>query len=194
MGRFALFTDVSVNPRLRLGVGACLLLPLQFLNVPRHELDPAGLSGQIFYRRFTDTSSSKLEMQTVLWGMEIYRAQVPDPVRGELQLYTDSQAVTGLLGRRAHLEENRFLSGRSGLPLDNATLYGKYFATWDELGFEIVKTTGHSRASSHDSIQRIFSIVDRGARRTLKLWMTEEAGQAKNSSSMMVMIPSGVKG
>jgi len=174
--RFALFTDVSVNPQQRLGVGACLLLPGQVLDAPLHELDPAELSGQLFYRRFTDTSSTKLEMQTVLWGLEIYRMQVPEPERGALQLYTDSQSVTGLPGRRTRLEESAFLSGRTGRPLANASLYGEFYAASDELGFEIVKVEGHSRSSSHDSVQRIFSIVDRGARRALKLWMAEVAG------------------
>jgi ribonuclease HI len=174
--RFALFTDVSMNPQQRLGVGACLLLPQRSLDVPLHELDPEQLSGQLFYRRFTDTSSTRLEMQTVLWGLEIYRAQVPEPERGALHLYTDSQSVTGLPGRRTRLDGSAFLSGRTGKPLANASLYGEFYSASDELGFEIVKVKGHSRTSSHDNIQRIFSIVDRGARRALKLWMAEKAG------------------
>jgi ribonuclease HI len=129
-----------------------------------------------------------------LWGLEIYREQVPNAVRGGLQLFTDAQSVTGLARRRARLEANAFLSGRTGQPLVNASLYEKFYSVSDEPGFEIVKVAGHSRAASHDSIHRIFSIVDRGARRALKLWMDEEAGQANNSSSIIVMIPSGVKG
>lgn len=169
-----LFTDVSVNPQQRLGVGVCLLLPPQFLDYPPHEIDKAELSAQLLCKRFTDTSSTRLEMQTVLWGLEIYRAQAVEQVRGGLQLYTDSQCVAGLSARRARLEERAYRSGRSGQPLANASLYGEFYAAGDELGFEIVKVAGHSRAASHDSLQRIFSVVDRGARRELKLWL---AGQ-----------------
>lgn len=175
--KFALFTDVSVNPQQRLGVGACLLLPRQILDAPLDELDPAELSGKLLYRRFTDTSSSKLEMETVLWGLDIFREQAPTAFRNTLQLYTDSQAVAGLPGRRTRLEGRSCLSGRSGQPLANASLYGEFFAACDELGFELVKVTGHACAASHDSVQRIFSVVDRGARRALKHWLAEAAGQ-----------------
>jgi len=165
-----LFTDVSVNPKQRLGVGACLLLPLQFPDSPGHEIDWAELSRQLHCRRFTDTSSTMLELQTVLWGLEIYRAQVPSSLRGGLQLYTDSQCVAGLSLRRERLEATAYRAGRSGRLLANAHLYGEFYAASDELGFQIAKVAGHSRLSSQDSLERIFSLVDRGARRELKLW------------------------
>lgn len=174
MKQFALFTDVSVNPQQRLGVGACLLLPLAFVDIPPEELDRDELAGRLCCRQFTDTSSTRLELQTLLWGLELYRAQNPAPERGALQLYTDSSCIVGLPGRRGRLEGNGYCSAGSGRVLGNASLYGDFYRASDELGFEIIKVTGHSRAASHDSVQRIFAIVDRGARRALKLWLAEQ--------------------
>lgn len=184
LDRCALFSDVSVNPKQRLGIGSCLLLPQQFLDDPLYDPDPAGLSAQLCFRRFTDTSSTKLELQTILWGVELFRSQLTEAVRGALQLYTDSQAVTGLPGRRLHLERCNYCGGRSGKPLANASLYVDFFAASDELGFEIFKVAGHSRTSSRDTVQRIFSIVDRGARRALKLWLAEKPDDGSDSRDL----------
>ena len=174
----ALFTDISVDPRKGIGVAGCLLLPMAFLDTPPQDIDRGELSAKLCCRRFTDTSSTKLELQAVLWGVELYRTLVPDQERCGLRLYTDSQCVSGLPSRRERLEVSAYHAARSGRLLANADLYAELFAVKDELGFEIVKVAGHSRASSHDSVQRIFSIVDRGARRTLKLWLSDlQAGE-----------------
>lgn len=177
MGSHALFTDVSVNPQCRLGVGVCLLLPVQFLGTACDDIDRAELSGNCFSRRFTDTSSTLLELQTVMWGLSLYKDRVAKPLRGDLQLYTDSQCVAGLSRRRESLESKRYHSLKTGLPLANASLYRDFFVISDELGFEVVKIAGHSRASTHDSLKRIFSVVDRYARRELGLWLNPEKFQ-----------------
>lgn len=174
MSSHVLFTDVSVNPQSRLGVGVCLLLPIQFLNTHCDAIDRAELSSNCFSRRFTDTSSTLLELQTVIWGLSLYKDKVAKPLRVDLQLYTDSQSVVGLSRRRESLESNGYHSLRTGLPLANASLYRDFFIISDELGFEVVKIVGHSRASAHDSLKRIFSVVDRCARRELGLWLNPE--------------------
>ena len=174
MERSALFTDISVNPQLRLGVGACLILPLQFLDTPPNDMDRDDLSGEVLFQRFIDTSSTTLELQAVLWGLDLYRARTPGQVRGSLRLYTDSQSVTGLPGRRKRLEGSSYFSG-TGCRLANADLYARFYTAMDELGFEIVKVKGHAPSGSHDSVQRIFSVVDRGARKELKLLLAGTA-------------------
>jgi hypothetical protein len=40
---------------------------------------------------------------------------------------------------------------------------------------------GHSRSCSHDSVHRIFSLVDREARKALKRWMREVEGDSIKS-------------
>lgn len=88
-------------------------------------------------------------------------------------MYTDSQCLTGLRARRAGLESRGFLSRRSGQLLANASLYRAWYVATDMLDFELVKVAGHSRSCSHDSVQRIFSQVDRASRRALRAWLAE---------------------
>ena len=173
MNSFAIFTDVSLNPQRSLGVGACLLVPSTFLDTAPDAIERAEVSALLQFRRFTETSSTMLEVQTVLWALEMYREEFNKSDAGKGQLYTDSQCVVGLPGRRARLEANAFVAGRSGRLLTNASLYREFYAAHDELGFELVKVAGHSRASSHNSVQRIFSYVDKDVRRALSIWMGE---------------------
>jgi len=177
MNSFALFTDVSLNPQQRLGVGACLLVPATLLNTAPDAIERAEISARLRFRRFADTSSTRLELQTVLWALEMYRAEFSRADAGKLQLYTDSQCVVGLPGRRAKLEAKGYVAGRSGRLLTNATLYRAFYGVHDELGFELIKVAGHSRVGSHSSVQRIFSFVDKEVRRALTLWMGESEDQ-----------------
>jgi ribonuclease HI len=167
MSSFALFTDVSLNPQQRLGIGACLLLTLPLPLEP----DPARLASLLHYSRFAETSSTRLELQTVLLGLQLYREQHPGAGRGALTLYSDSQAVVGLPGRRTRLEGRSFGSARSGGQLAHADLYRDFYAAVDELGFALVKLAGHSPAAGHSGVQRIFAAVDRGARQELQRWL-----------------------
>jgi len=168
-----LFTDGSVNPQQRRGVGACLLLPASFLADTAAEIDRSEITMCCHYRRFADTSSTQLELQTLLWGLSIYREQVVPVEWGGLRLYSDSQCITGLAGRRARLEEHAFSAVHSGLTLANASLYRAFFAASDELGFEVVKLAGHCRKADRDNVQRIFAVVDQCARRELGHWLGE---------------------
>ena len=169
MKDFALFTDASVNPLLKIGVGACLVLPVSFLNVPFPGIEKSGITGRITLRRFEDTSSTKLEIETVLWALGEQGKQL----KGRLNLYTDSQCIAGLLKRKPRLLGRDFLSRKTNLPLRNAPLYRRFYAFHDELVFKVMKVDGHSKTASRDTAHRIFSIVDREARRALKLWVKE---------------------
>jgi len=171
MNHFALFTDVSVNPQLKLGIGGYLLLPLQYLEVDPDDVQRGEISAGLKTRRFEDTSSTRLEVQTVLWALEDLELELAGSVLDGLRIYTDSQCVVGLAGRRNNLERMGFIAKRSGVPLTNAPLYRAFYAAHDQWGFQLIKVPGHSRAGSHDTVQRIFSYVDRGVRKALKLWL-----------------------
>jgi ribonuclease HI len=174
MTSFALFTDVSMNPQRKCGVGAYLLVSASNLENAPHDIARAEVSSRLRFMRFADTSSTKLEVQTVLWALENFRAAGKGSDSGRLRVFTDSQCVAGLPGRRAGLEANHFLSKRSGLSLANAPLYRAFYATYDELGFKVIKVAGHThtRSSSRDAVQRIFSYVDKEVRRELTIWMS----------------------
>ena len=171
MNSFVLFTDVSVNPQRKLGVGAYLLVPLSFLENEPHEIERGEVSARLKIKRFAETSSTKLEVQTVLWALEDSREELTGSAPGSLQIYTDSQCVAGLMGRRVGMTNSDFLAKRSRRPLANAPFYRAFYAAFDQLGFQLIKVPGHSRACSHDTVQRIFSYVDREVRKALTLWM-----------------------
>jgi len=173
MNNFALFSDVSSNPQHKCGVGAYLLVPASFLENTPHDIDPAEICAKLRFKRFMDTSSTKLEVQTVLWALENYQTEWCGAGPGSLQVFTDSQCLAGLAARRAGLEDNRFISRRSGQLLSNAPLYQAFYAAFDKLGFELVKVAGHTRACSRNTVQQIFSCVDQEARRALSVWLAE---------------------
>jgi ribonuclease HI len=173
MNCFALFTDGSLNPQRKRGIGAFLLVPTAFLEIMPHDIERREISGRLRFKRFWNTSSTKLEVQTVLWALTSFREELTCSDPGCVRVYTDSQCVAGLLPRRAGLEANDFLAGRSGKQLLHAPLYRAFYAAHDEIGFELIKVAGHSRAASHDTVQRIFSYVDREVRRALTLWLDE---------------------
>lgn len=177
MNRFAIFTDVSLNPQRQLGVGAYLLVPASFLDHEPHRIERAAVAARLRFRRFTATSSTKLEIQTVLWALDDYLAESNGADPGPLQVYTDAQCVAGLPGRRVGLESSDFIARRSGQPLRNATLYRAFYAASDELGFTLCKVAGHARASSHDTVQRVFACVDQEARSALATWLAEALPQ-----------------
>jgi predicted GIY-YIG superfamily endonuclease/ribonuclease HI len=159
-------------------VGAYLALPASLL------IENPELAGRVKVRRFEDTSSTKLEVQTVLLALEEYRngPQISGP--GKLYLYSDSQCVSGLLERRPGLFARHFLSKRTNLPLRNASLYRAFYEFHDDLGFEVIKVKGHSRTRLNDSAHRIFSFIDKKARKELRLWTDEFADAARDPAQM----------
>lgn len=183
MNDIAIFTDVSLNPVLRLGVGAYLVVPAAFLKVSPHSIEISQITDRLVIRRFEGTSSTTLEVQTVLWSLEEYCNGLKGPKLGKLQVYSDSQCVAGLLRRRLALEAKGFLSKRTKRQLKNACLYRRFYEFYDELGFEIIKVAGHTRSCSHNTVNRIFSLVDKNVRKVLNLWM-RELGRHKRSAHL----------
>ena len=66
MNRYALFTDVSLNPKLKLGFGAYLVIPSSFLEIPPERIIRSEFVEQIRLRRFEVTSSTQLEVQNIV--------------------------------------------------------------------------------------------------------------------------------
>ena len=175
---FALFTDVGVSPSLKLGVGAYVMVPASFLEASSGVIGKPEITGRIKVRRFEGTSSTRLELETVLWALTENR-QGP---HGSLTLYTDSQCVSGLLKRKQRLLAGEFLSKKTNRLLRNASLYRTYYELHDESGFHVEKVKGHSGSRARNAAQRIFSYVDRGARKALKIWLNELESQTDTNS------------
>ncbi len=66
---YVIFTDGSVNPQRKCGVGGYVILPYSYLQVPPQSIEPATITERFVMRRFEETSSTKLKPDAV-WSLE----------------------------------------------------------------------------------------------------------------------------
>jgi ribonuclease HI len=151
-----LFTDGSVNTKSDIGFGAYLL-------VSEDEMFSDDLPSKVKLKQFENTSSTKLEIQTLLWALyEVGKLE------GKIIVYTDSQNILSLPGRRERLEKNDFYS-KQNRRVTNWELYKDFYRLTDKLNIEIKKVSGHKRTSTKDKIDWLFTIVDRASRNAVRL-------------------------
>ncbi|MBL4740915.1 MAG: hypothetical protein JKY12_07960 [Sneathiella sp.] len=152
------FTDGSVNSKLKVGYGAYLVV--SDLSQPINTLQDA-----VKVKRFEQTSSTKLELQTVVCVLgEIVLAEGRDVA---ISVYTDCQNIIGLPNRRIRLEENDYFSSKNKR-LNNHELYQEFYQLISDLNCEFIKVVGHQVSSKKDGIDRLFGLVDRASRRALR--------------------------
>ena len=155
MNELMLLMDGSVNTQSNIGYGA-------YLAVSEFELSLDSLRARMKVRRFEQTSSTKLELQTLLWALRDIQA-----LGGKVIVYTDSQNIMGLPGRRERLEQNNYRSKKKRR-LNNYELYQDFFSMTDQLNCKFVKVRGHQVSNQKDEIDRLFTLVDRAARNALR--------------------------
>ncbi|MFQ3214410.1 MAG: ribonuclease HI [Marivirga sp.] len=157
--KLLLFIDGSTNNQLKVGCGAYLVLK-------ESEAATASIaSGKhpaIKLKTFNDTSSTKLELQTLIWalGELIKKAK-------KVVVYTDSQNIIRLPSRRMALEKNEYHSGKGKL-LNNHALYREFFKLVDRIDCDFVKVEGHQPSINKQYHDRLFTLVDRAARSALR--------------------------
>lgn len=151
-GQGAVFIDGSVNNQLKVGCGAALV-------VNETELSEIDLRERIKIKKFSNTSSTKLELQTLIWAL----TDIDDHIQ-KVVVYTDSQNIVGLPARRAALEEADYHS-KKGKLLNHHELYRAFFKIMDNLDYEFVKVEGHQPSRNKDINDKIFSMVDCAARK-----------------------------
>jgi len=113
-------------------------------------------------KQFEQTSSTKLELQTVLWALRDIQA-----LGRKVKLYTDSQNIMGLPRRRDRLEQNDYRS-KKNIRLKNYALYQTFFQIIDQMECEFVKVRGHKVSHQKDDVDQLFTIVDRASRKALR--------------------------
>ncbi|MBU4002882.1 MAG: ribonuclease H, partial [Proteobacteria bacterium] len=155
MNELILLTDGSVEPLSKIGYGA-------YLAVSEPGLSLEVLKDRVKLKQFNPTSSTKLELQTVLWALT--DIQVSEQ---KIIVYTDSQNILGLKERRVRFEENDY-RGRNKKRLNNFELYQAFFKISDELNCEFVKVRGHQVSNQKNDIDKLFSLVDRASRAALR--------------------------
>ena len=146
-----LFTDGSVNAQTHISYGAYVIV--------KKEDD---LSPVVKVKQFEDTSSTKLELQTLLWALEEVKG-----LGRKIIIYTDSQNIIGLPKRRERFEKNDFLTTKKTL-IAHHLLYKAFYKMMDELECSLVKVKGHKLSSDKDEIDHLFTLVDRASREALR--------------------------
>ncbi len=155
MDELILLTDGSVNTQSNIGYGA-------YLAVSEVGLSLDSLRTRVKVRRFEHTSSTKLELQTLLWALRDIQA-----LGDKVTVYTDSQNIMGLQGRRERFEQNNYRS-KKNRRLNNYKLYQQFYRMTDRLNCKFVKVRGHQVSNQKDDIDRLFTLVDRASRSALR--------------------------
>ena len=133
-----------------------------YLSVSEHGLSLDSLRECVKVRRFEHTSSTKLELQTLLWALKDIQT-----LESKVTVYTDSQNIMGLPVRRERFEQNSYRS-KKGRLLNNYELYQEFYRMTDQLKCRFVKVRGHQVSSQKDDIDRLFTLVDRASRNALR--------------------------
>ena len=154
--KIKLFTDSSVNPQEKIGFAA-------FLKLSDESLSLEDMKSHIKTKRFEDTSSTKLELQTLLWALD----EIQIASTTHIEVYTDCQNIIGLENRREKLEKNNFHSTSRRL-MNNHELYKEFFKKLDELNLTFIKVKGHKKNSLKNHIDDIFNLVDKASRNALR--------------------------
>jgi len=144
-----------VNTQSNIGYGA-------YLAVSDRGLSLDLLRTHVKVRRFEHTSSTKLELQTLLWALSDIQA-----LGRKVIVYTDCQNIIGLQQRRDRYEQNDFRS-KKDKRLNNYELYQEFFRMIYQLDYELVKLHGHQVSNQKDYIDRLFTLVDRASRNALR--------------------------
>lgn len=155
MKKLFLFTDGSVNTKTKSGYGA-------YLAVSEIGSSPELLREQVKVKRFENTSSVRLELETLLWALKEVGKSA-----NKVTVYTDSQNIISLQERRERLQRNSYRSKKNRL-LNNHDLYIEFYKMTDELDCDFIKVKGHLPSHKKDDIDMLFTLVDRGSRDALK--------------------------
>ena len=154
MSELILLSDGSVNAQSKVGYGAYLALPEEGLSLEESKK-------RVQVRRFVETSSTRLELQTLLWALEDILV-----LGRKVTIYTDSQNIIGLPARRQRLEQTDYRSAKGRL--NNYELYRQFYRLTDQIDCQFIKVRGHQRSADKDEIAQLFTLVDRASRQALR--------------------------
>jgi ribonuclease HI len=160
-----LFTDGSVNTKTHIGFGA-------YLAVNDLALSLVDLKTKVKTKQFQNTSSTKLELQTLLWAMgDALLLGTEKTMR--IAIYSDSQNIVSLPARRGALERCEYHAS-NGNQLNNAELYQQFFKKMDQCNCLIVKMDGHKPQHIKNDMERVFALVDKASRFALREFNSQQ--------------------
>lgn len=150
MEKIKLFCDGSVNPQEKIGFGAYFIFNEKVQNQ------------EIKIKKFKNTSSTKLELEVLLWALDD-----EDLENKQVVVYTDCQNILSLLNRKEKLEKNYYLTN-TGKIVKNHELYKEFFTQYERLNISFIKVEGHKKSSLKDEIDMLFNLVDKASRKALR--------------------------
>lgn len=150
-----LFTDASVNPQTKVGYGAYLLIGEFEVEAPLSKF-------KINTKRFQNTTSSKLELETFLLALD----KVPTK-NSKIIVYTDCQNIISLKEREEKIKKNNYRT-RRGTMIKNHELYKKFYEMVDLYECDFIKVKGHKKSEDKDTVDKIFTLVDKACREALR--------------------------
>jgi len=153
-----LFTDGSVDTKTHIGFGA-------YLAIDTVDTPVVDLIAKVKAKQFDNTSSTMLEIQTLLWAIDDGISSNKNTIT--LTIYTDSQNIVGLLTRRKKLEQRDYYTN-NGKRLKNANLYQHFYNIIDRYDCHIIKVAGHKPLHEKNNIDKIFTLVDKASRLALR--------------------------
>ena len=155
MDELFLFVDGSVDAQSKTGWGASLAIDK--LDFPVEKLKPL-----VRLNYFEDTSSSKLELQNLLWALSLLQ-----PGLKRITIFTDSQNIVSLPGRFEKLEQSNYLT-KKNKPIKNKELYQQFFKATRQINCTFIKVDGHKRSHQKNTIDKLFTLVDKASRKALR--------------------------
>ncbi len=159
MSKIKLFTDGSVNPQKKIGFGAYFFISFD-------EKYEEIFKPNINLKKFENTSSTKLELEVLLWALED-----KEFYKKEIIVYTDCQNILGLAKRREKLEKNTYKSS-IGKMIKNHELYKRFYKISNKLNCSFEKVKGHKISSKKDETDKLFNFVDKASRKALREYLT----------------------
>lgn len=156
MEEIKLFCDGSVNPKDNIGFGAYFIFEEDLENQ------------NIKIKKFENTTSTKLELEVLLWALE--DKSLEDK---KIVVYTDCQNILTLLDRKERLVEGNYFT-KGGKKVRNEELYKKFYKQKDKFQIEFVKIKGHKKSAQKDDLDRLFNLVDKASRKALREFNKKE--------------------
>ncbi len=150
MNKIRLFCDGSVNPQKKIGFAAYFIY------------DENLKTQDIKIKKFEDTSSTKLELESLLWALEDERLE-----KQKVIVYTDCQNILSLIDREEKLKNSSYMT-KNGKTIRNHKFYKRFYEKCEFLDLEIIKVKGHKKSSLKDEIDELFNLVDKASRNELR--------------------------
>jgi ribonuclease HI len=148
-----IFSDASADPQLKTGFGAYLVITDADMNTI---LTENTLKEKLKVKQFSSTSSTQLEIETILCALQDLTLQQPaSALINKVTVYTDSQGVIELPKRRTALELSDF-AGRGNKRLKQDRLYQTFYRMQDNIRFELKKLRGHTNVTEKRSWMKYF--------------------------------------